>query len=88
MGKNKKNRNEKQQKLSVAENAIRKIALRDGVTVEYVRKQMQIAMINGLCSSNEEVKAFWDSITRENDVPTPEELIVHISEMAKRKKHP
>lgn len=82
MGKKKK---AKKQKLSVAENAIRKIAIREGVTVEYVRKQMQIAMINGLCSSDPEVKAFWDSIPREKEVPTPEELIIYVSEMVKRK---
>lgn len=85
MGKNKKNKQSKKQKMSAAENAIRKIALREGVTVEYVRKQMQIAMINGLCSSDSDVKAFWDSIPREKEVPTPEELIIYISEMVKRK---
>lgn len=82
MGKKKK---AKKQKLSVAENAIRKIAIREGVTVEYVRKQIQIAMINGLCSSDPEVKAFWDSIPREKEVPSPEELIIYVSEMVKRK---
>lgn len=82
MGKKKK---AKKQKLSVAENAIRKIALREGVTVEYVRKQIQIAMINGLCSSDPEVKAFWDSIPREKEAPSPEELILYVSEMVKRK---
>lgn len=82
MGKKKK---AKRQKLSVAENAIRKIAIREGVTIEYVRKQMQIAMINSLCSSDPEVKAFWDSIPREKEVPTPEELIIYISEIVKRK---
>lgn len=82
MGKKKK---AKKQKLSVAENAIRKIAIREGVTVEYVRKQMQIAMINGLCSSDPEVKAFWDSIPREKEVPSPEELIIYVPEIVKRK---
>jgi hypothetical protein len=80
-----KKKKAKKQKLSVAENAIRKIALREGVTVEYVRKQMQIAMINGLCSSDPEVKAFWDSIPRKKEVPSPEELIIYISEIVKRK---
>ena len=82
MGKKKK---PKKQKLSVAENAIRKIAIREGVTVEYVRKQIQIAMINGLCSTDPKVKAFWDAVPCEKDVPTPEELIIYISETIKRK---
>lgn len=84
MGKKIKKKN-KRPKLSVAENAIRKIALREGVTVEYVRKQMQVAMLNGLCSNDSEVKAFWDSIPHEKEAPTPEELITYISEMVKRK---
>ncbi len=83
MGKKKK---AKKQKLSIAENAIRKIALREGATVEYVRKQIQIAMINGLCSGDPEVKAFWDSIPREKEVPSPEELILYVSEMVKGKR--
>jgi len=77
-----KNTNEK---LIVAENAIKKIAYREGVTTEYVRKQMKIAMINGLCSTDPEVKSFWDSIPRENEVPTPEEFIIYVSEVIKRK---
>ncbi len=85
MGKNKKNKQSKKQKMSVAENAIRKIALREGVTVEYARKQIQIAMINGLCSSYPEVNAFWDSIPREKEVPSPEELIIYVSEMVKHR---
>jgi hypothetical protein len=80
-----KKKKAKKQKLSVAENAIRQIAIREGVTIEYVRKQMQIAMINGLCSSDPEVKAFWDSIPREKEVPSPEELIIYVSEIVKRK---
>lgn len=82
MSKKKTNKNEKQR---VAENAIRKIAEREGVTVESARKHMQIAMINGLCSTNPKVKAFWDSIPREKEVPTPEELIIYVSETIKRK---
>jgi len=80
VGNNKKNKPSKKQKLNIAENAIRKIAIREGVTVDHVRKQIRIAMINGLCSSNSEVKAFWDSIPREKELPTPEELIIYISD--------
>lgn len=80
----KKSRN-KTAKQKVAENAIRKIAKREGVSTEYVRKQMQIAMINGLCSIDPKVKAFWAAVPREKEVPTPEELIIFISETIKRK---
>ena len=67
------------------ENAIRKIAERDSVSPEYVRKQMQIAMLNGLCSTDPKVKAFWDTVPRKKDIPTPEELILYISETIRRK---
>ena len=83
MGK-RKNRN-KTVRRQVAENAIRKIAEREGVSTEHVRKQMQIAMINGLCSTDPKVKAFWAAIPCEKEVPTPEELIVYISGTIKRK---
>lgn len=85
VGKNKKHRKINKQKLSAPEIAIRKIALQEEVSVEYVRKQMQIGMLNGLCSSDPKVKEFWDSIPSENGVPTPEELITYISAIVKRK---
>ena len=81
----KKKSESKTAKRIVAENAIRKIAERDGVSTEYVRKQMQIAMINGLCSTDPNVKAFWAAVPREKEVLTPEELIIYISETIKRK---
>lgn len=82
----KKTSGSKTAKRIVAENAIRKIAEGEGVSTEYVRKQMQIAMINGLCSTDPKVKAFWAAVPCEKDVPTPEELILYISEMVRRKK--
>jgi len=72
-------------KQRVAENTIGKIAEREGVSTEYVRKQMQIAMINDLCSTDPKIKAFWAAVPREKEVPTPEELLIYISETIKRK---
>ena len=73
-------------KLIVVENAIKEIARRDGVTVEYVKMQMKIAMMNGLRSADSRVKSFWDNISREGKIPTPEELIIHTSELVKKRK--
>lgn len=75
----------KKRQKRIAEDAIKKIAERDGVSVEYVRKQMQIAMLNGLCSTDPKIKKFWDSIPKEGDIPTPEELIVYTAEIAKHR---
>ncbi len=83
MGK-KKNKN-KTMKQRAAENTIGKIAEREGVSTEYVRKQIQIAMINGLCSTDPTIKAFWTAVPREKEIPTPEELIIYVSEAIKRK---
>lgn len=71
-------------KFNIARAAIKKIAKRDGVSVEYVRKQMKIAMLNGLCSTDPQLREFWDSIPRENKIPTPEELIIYITDIVKR----
>ncbi|MDA8227744.1 MAG: hypothetical protein M0T74_08630 [Desulfitobacterium hafniense] len=73
-------------KLIVVENAIKEIARRDGVTVEYVKMQMKIAMMNGLRSADPRAKSFWDNISREGKIPTPEELIIHTSELVKKRK--
>ena len=77
-----KNAHEKQ---NAADRALRKIAEREGVTVDSVRRQIQIAMINGLSSTDPKIKAFWDNIPRENEIPTPEELILYISGTIVRK---
>ena len=71
-------------KLEVATKAIQKLAERDGVTVEYVRMQMKIAMINGLCSKEPKVKAYWQSIPCEGEVPTPEEFIAYTANVVRK----
>ena len=69
--------------LKSAQNAIKNIAERDGVSVDYVRKQMQLAMLNGLSSTDPQIKGYWSSIPRRGEVPTPEELIIFIAETVK-----
>lgn len=62
-----------------AENAIRTIAKRDGVSVETVRANMTGAMITGLCDPDPKVQARWKSIPCKGELPTPEELIVFLA---------
>lgn len=71
--------------LSLAENAIDQIAKREGVSVEHIKTEMKIAMINGLCSNDPKVKSFWDSIPRKDAVPTPEEFIAFTAKIIKDK---
>ena len=69
-------------KMKIAEDAIRKIAADNGESVEAVRKNIQIAMVNGLASTDADVQRFWQSVPREGELPTPEELILYIAEVA------
>lgn len=74
------------QGLKKAENAIRLIAQRDGVSTEYVRTQMKIAMLNGLVSNDPKIRAYWKSIPCEGDVPTPEEFIAFTADIVKKQR--
>ena len=62
-----------------SEKAIRHIAMREGITVEEVRKQIKLAMLAGLCSQDPDVQARWRKIPCKGSVPTPEELIAYFS---------
>jgi len=73
-------------KLIVVENAIKEIARRDGVTVEFVKMQMKMAIMSGVRSADSRVKSFWANISGEGKLPTPEELIIHTSELLKKRK--
>ena len=42
-----------------AERAIRTLAMKEGKTVEYIRSQMKLAMISGLCNPDPQVQANW-----------------------------
>ncbi len=76
----------KQSKIEMAEKAIEQIALKHGVTVNEVRKQINIAMANGLVSDDPKIKRFWENIPRAGEIPTPEELIAHLSDVVKKKR--
>ena len=39
-------------------------------------------MVNGLASTDADVRQFWQSVPREGELPTPEELILYIAEVA------
>lgn len=62
-----------------AEQAIRDIAMKEGRTVEYVRSQIKIAMLSGLCNPDPEIQARWKLIPCKGEIPTPEELITYLA---------
>ena len=67
-------------KRMTAEQALQQVAMRNHTTVEEVRKQIQIAMLYGLCNNDPAVKEKWNEIPHAGEVPTPEELISHLAE--------
>ncbi len=59
--------------------AIQIIAMKEGVTVEEVRKQIKLAMLAGLCNQDPVIQARWKKVTCKGEVPTPEELITYLA---------
>jgi hypothetical protein len=73
-------------KIEIASNAIERIAKENHTTVEEVRLQIKVAMINGLVSTDPKVKAYWQSIPCEGEVPTPEEFIAYTADVVRKQK--
>lgn len=63
---------------------LKKIAVKEGVSVEYVRKEIQEAIDAGMASPNEEIQARWKEIEFKGSRPTPEEVIYYLTKQAKR----
>lgn len=74
------------QKIKSAQRALEQIAVKNHTTVNEVRLQIKIAMINGLVSDDPKIKAYWQSIPREGDVPTPEELVAYTADVIRKQK--
>ena len=62
-----------------AERAIRELAFREGKTEDYIRQQMKLAMLAGLCSQDPDIQENWKKIPCKGEVPTPEELITYLA---------
>lgn len=74
-------------KLRIAENALRQIAMREGKTISEVKKEIQKAMLIGLCSQDPKVQAYWKRIPCGGEVSTPEEVIVFLADEAKKRQN-
>ena len=66
-----------------AEEALQTVAIRNGTTVEAVRKEIKLAMLAGLCNADPAVQAKWKEMPCIGDVPNPEELITYAAEKVK-----
>lgn len=65
---------------AIVKNAMKQLAIRDGITVQQVRLRIQEAMISGPLSPDPVIKMRWKEIPCEGEVPTPEELILYLAE--------
>lgn len=57
---------------------LKKIAIKNGVSVEQVRRDIQKALDEGWNSSDEKVREYWRKIPSKHEKPTLEEVILHI----------
>jgi hypothetical protein len=74
-----------QRKLRVAQNALRKLAMREGKPVAEIRKEIREAIFVGLCNPDPKIQAYWKQIAHNGDVPTPEEVIAFLADEARQK---
>lgn len=72
-------------RLKIATRALEAVAMKEGVTVSEVKKEIQEAMLIGLCSQDTAIQAYWAKVPCEGEVPTPEEVILFIAGKVKRK---
>lgn len=60
---------------------LKDIANENGVSLENVMKEIEIAIIAGMSNSDPRIQAFWRNVPKKGDIPTPVELIAYISKI-------
>lgn len=65
--------------LKKAREAILTIALKEGITAEEVRKNIQEVIDMGMTNPDPAVKQFWDAVPHQGERPSPEEVILYIA---------
>jgi len=63
-----------------AEKALKVLAERDGVTVDYVREKIQEAIDMGIADPHPPRKQFWAAIPHKGDCPSPEDVICFLAD--------
>ena len=66
-----------------AKKALKQLAKREGVSVETVRHEIEIAIAEARKSTDPKAQAFWKSVPHKGEYPTPEEVIVHLAGMTR-----
>ena len=65
----------------LAKKALESVAKKNGVSVEEVRREIEIVIAAAKANSDPEIQAFWISIPHKGEIPTPEEVNLHLVEM-------
>jgi len=60
--------------------ALEKVALKCGVSVAEVCKEIESAIDTGMANPDPTARAFWDKYMKSGRKPTPEEFIAYMAE--------
>lgn len=63
-------------------NALEIIAAKEGISVEEVRREIQLAIDDAMKNPDPKVQAEWRKIPKKGKKPTPEEVIEFVSKAA------
>ena len=59
--------------------ALEKVAMQEGVSIEEVRREIELAIRAARANPDTEVQAFWNSLPQKGNEFTPEDLIAYIA---------
>lgn len=68
---------------SKAIKAFEKIARKEGISVDEVRREIQKAIDDAMQSDDPAVQAYWKKIKCKGEKPTPEEVVLYIAKQVK-----
>ena len=69
----------------IVEQALQKVASHHNITVDEVRKEINLAILVGLCNTDMAVQSQWRKTVRTGELPTPEDLILRLSKIAAKR---
>ena len=64
---------------------LKKIAIKEGVTVAEVRTEIAKVIDIGFSNPNPKIRAIWTNMTPTGRKPTPEEAIIYLAEEEQRR---
>ncbi len=64
------------------QNALEIIAAKEGISLEEVRREIQLAIDDAMKNPDPKVQAEWRKIPKKGKKPTPEEVIEFVSKAA------